>query len=624
MKSSRGWLIGFGIALLYSGGAPQAHACVCSTTFTPADSTTTLQCEVDACGPNTTFTFTPGIYRYLTLIPHDNDKFIGQTVGGQNAAILNGSELLTSFQTTTLTGVAGTVYEATGQFQNIAWSSSTALCGGGGSPACAIPEDLFFDSVPKTAVADKLLLTAGKWWFDFADGIIYFMDDPTGHTVETSVTPQAFDGPDCAGCGNVSLQNLVIAKYADPASIGAVESPAGNAGDNYFSSWTINNCEFYGNHGQGVYANSGDLIENSYAHDNGMLGFGAAQSTGVVFSGNIVTHNVNYPGYNLGYGPAGIKVGGNTGALRTVYRNNTIANNAGGGLWDDNYSNGTVYIGNTIINNGGAGIQNEISQNAVISSNTLYGNGYRQPTSDHAFYNGQIQIYNSRNADVSSNTIIVYGSNENAIGIENDDRSAQEPDPAHPILFAVNNNIHHNSISIYQVGTYQGGYTQDNDFTMFNNNMFDFNQYHVTAPSTGTYFEWGPGTPSGTQGTYTFNGFQLLGQELHGSIDTNFQPPPPTNDPTVTVTLTPRVYPNPWRSDKYSGLPMTFDQMASNSTVKIFTVSGHAVRTLAAPTGTVAWDLKNNNGEAAASGLYLYVITDDAGGRTRGKFAIIH
>jgi hypothetical protein len=37
----------------------------------------------------------------------------------------------------------------------------------------------------------------------------------------------------------------------------------------------------------------------------------------------------------------------------------------------------------------------------------------------------------------------------------------------------------------------------------------------------------------------------------------------------------------------------------------------------------VNWDRANDAGELAASGIYLYVITDTQGARTRGKLALI-
>ena len=83
------------------------------------------------------------------------------------------------------------------------------------------------------------------------------------------------------------------------------------------------------------------------------------------------------------------------------------------------------------------------------------------------------------------------------------------------------------------------------------------------------------------------------------------------------------VYPNPWRSDKHSGRPITFDNLALNSQIKIFTVSGHFVKELPASSTSVAWDLTTDSGDKAASGVYVYLITSDSGEKKRGKFAII-
>jgi len=85
-----------------------------------------------------------------------------------------------------------------------------------------------------------------------------------------------------------------------------------------------------------------------------------------------------------------------------------------------------------------------------------------------------------------------------------------------------------------------------------------------------------------------------------------------------------RVYPNPWRQDQHSDIGVTFDNLPGGSTVKIFTLSGHAVQTLhAVSTGVVEWNLQNDSGERVASGIYLYLIKDPAGNKTRGKFAVI-
>lgn len=102
---------------------------------------------------------------------------------------------------------------------------------------------------------------------------------------------------------------------------------------------------------------------------------------------------------------------------------------------------------------------------------------------------------------------------------------------------------------------------------------------------------------------------------------------------SATVNLAPvslndvRAFPNPWRSDRHSGRDITFDHLTTGSEVKIFTISGHSVRTLQAATtssGLAAlWDLKNESGDMVASGIYVYSIKDAAGSKSKGKLAII-
>jgi hypothetical protein len=97
-------------------------------------------------------------------------------------------------------------------------------------------------------------------------------------------------------------------------------------------------------------------------------------------------------------------------------------------------------------------------------------------------------------------------------------------------------------------------------------------------------------------------------------------PPPPS---TNASGFSPQVYPNPWRSDKHTGKNITFDGLTIGTDIKIFTVSGHKVAELHTDGPSVQWTLTNDSGDKVASGIYLYVITDNAGDKVRGKMAII-
>ena len=118
-----------------------------------------------------------------------------------------------------------------------------------------------------------------------------------------------------------------------------------------------------------------------------------------------------------------------------------------------------------------------------------------------------------------------------------------------------------------------------------------------------------------TPGPYT-----VRVQALDGVLQSNWA--------TASITLAGdilegfRVYPNPARASR-GDTRMTFDHLPANSTVKIFAVSGRWVRTLSAPAGAAGWDLTTDGGEKAASGLYLYLITDGQDRKARGRFTLI-
>ncbi|MFA5976327.1 MAG: T9SS type A sorting domain-containing protein [Elusimicrobiota bacterium] len=125
------------------------------------------------------------------------------------------------------------------------------------------------------------------------------------------------------------------------------------------------------------------------------------------------------------------------------------------------------------------------------------------------------------------------------------------------------------------------------------------------------------------------------GQFAIGAYEYNvgYVPPPPAPPPGDTPLPLPlaettplssiRAYPNPWRSDRHQGLPVTFDNLTANSTLKLYTLSGHWIRTLDTSAGSAGWDLKNDSGDKVASGIYLYVITNNQGQKTKGKLVII-
>ena len=58
---------------------------------------------------------------------------------------------------------------------------------------------------------------------------------------------------------------------------------------------------------------------------------------------------------------------------------------------------------------------------------------------------------------------------------------------------------------------------------------------------------------------------------------------------------------------------------SGNARLRVFTVAGELVVDLPEP----VWDGRNAAGEAVASGVYLYVLTDESGNSGSGKFLLV-
>jgi hypothetical protein len=110
-----------------------------------------------------------------------------------------------------------------------------------------------------------------------------------------------------------------------------------------------------------------------------------------------------------------------------------------------------------------------------------------------------------------------------------------------------------------------------------------------------------------------------------GQFMTSYQGAPLPGTSIVTPSaLAVAVYPNPWRSDKHAAHPsITFRGLAAATTIKIFTVSGRKVAEIQTDGPTADWNLLNTSGEKVASGVYVYLITDKAGDKVKGKVAVI-
>jgi len=366
----------FKVTATISGGTIAASATVTIQSSSNTSATIavspgqSIQGAIDSVPDGSVILLKAGTHRMQTVVPKYK-----QTIAGEAGAILSGARLLTSFTR------EGTAWVASGQTQE---GSRAGECMAT-SPMCTYPEDLFIDDVLLKHVANLSDGGAGKWYFDYANDKIYFWNDPTGHKVETSVTAIAFNGT----ASDVTIQNLIVEKFANPSTLGAIQAGGPN--------WTIQDSEIRWNHADGI--RGGRIVRRNVIHHNGRTG---VVSAGIIdFSYNELAYN-NTNGFNP-YNEAGGCKFVSTNGLQ-VHHNWSHHNN-GVGLWTDIDNINTVYEYNTVEDNGMAGILHEVSFAAVIRNNTSRRNGANQP--NPGWVNGAgIQIDASSDVEVYGNTVV--------------------------------------------------------------------------------------------------------------------------------------------------------------------------------------------------------------------------
>lgn len=86
-------------------------------------------------------------------------------------------------------------------------------------------------------------------------------------------------------------------------------------------------------------------------------------------------------------------------------------------------------------------------------------------------------------------------------------------------------------------------------------------------------------------------------------------------------------YPNPYIHSKYSQQGITFADLTEDVRIKIFTIAGELVYdsgmiTSVSP-GTFKWHATNQSNKPLASGIYIYLITNNQGEKKIGKIGIM-
>lgn len=343
------------------------------TAVTTSDNWQTLS----AAGANgTTFCIAAGTHRLQSVTPKQDQRFI--SVAG---ARMSGARLLTSPS-------GSNPWTYSGQAQ----AGTTAGVCRTGQPECQHPEDLWINNVllHHVSTIGEVTLNCGCWFFNYATDVISIGNDPTGFTVETSVTESPFVSEGGIVTG-VWIQGLIIEKYASVGGKSTISAPNGQ-------NWTVVGNEFRDNHAGAVGIGSDGKVLHNYIHHNGQNGIGAYDADRLLIAGNECAYNGLF--FDPFWGAAGLKV---AYIRSSVLRNNWVHHNFGPGIWCDIDCNLVTIAENVTTDNDQAGIFYEISFNGTIVWNMVLRNGFVVSGGGPA--QAGIFIAESQGVEVAFNTV---------------------------------------------------------------------------------------------------------------------------------------------------------------------------------------------------------------------------
>ncbi len=353
---------------------------------TPAQNVAAI---VAAAPAGSTIRFRPGVYRMLELQAKDDMRFIGDP-----GAVLKGSKVLTGWVANgNRWYVGGQTQGSTAPTEGEEWGYCDP-----GHAACVFPEELFMGGNRLKRVATLAEVGTGKWFFDYAADRIYVGDNPAGRLVETSVARWAVHGQ----ADRVRVEGLIMLQYATPTRQGTVNPRVGRAGAPGVN-WQVIGNTILTSHGWAVKIEDGIVITDNTMNWNGQGGVGGVGND-IVVSHNTIRFSCSTGIRCFGFEGGALKIDSD----RFVLNYNIVENNWGHGLHPDIMSTDGEIVGNVVRNNEGVGIHYETSSDAVISGNTVTGNGFRK----NGTREPGILVLNSFGVDVTGNTV-----SNNALGI---------------------------------------------------------------------------------------------------------------------------------------------------------------------------------------------------------------
>jgi parallel beta-helix repeat protein len=257
----------------------------------------------------------------------------------------------------------------------------------------------------------------------------------------------AFSG----GATGVTLDSITVQDYA-PDRQGAAIQP-----DSHANGWVVRNVSALHNGWAGLLVADGMHILGGHYNDNDQIGIGGNAATGILLDG-LDGDPTTFDGPELARNhtlraPCDFEGGGMKWDVGQVtIRNAYVHDNDCRGLWADINAHDVLIERNLVEDNFAEGIFYEISRNAVIRDNQVYGNGRR---GSGWYWDGGITVAASANVDVYGNRL---SGNFNGITGTQQDR----PDSAPPAHLLDNIHVHDNVICATGGGGQPTGAAADN------------------------------------------------------------------------------------------------------------------------------------------------------------------
>jgi len=246
-----------------------------------------------------------------------------------------------------------------------------------------------------------------------------------GRTLKTAFSGDATD---------VTLDSITVQEYNSGWQGGAIH-PDTRARD-----WVVRNVSALRNYWAGLMAADGMRILGGHYNDNDQLGISGNAATGIVLDG-LDSDPTTFDGPEMArnrtlHADCDYEAGGMKWDMGQVtVRNTHVHDNACKGLWADINARGALIEHNLIEDNHEEGIYYEISQDAVIRDNHVYGNGL---DGRGWYWGGGITVTSSFNVEVYGNRL---SGNYNGITGTQQDRTDSTP-PAHLLEdFNVHDNL---------------------------------------------------------------------------------------------------------------------------------------------------------------------------------------